>query len=134
MTFLGPLDRFDGMIPKRPRRRAITERQRRRVERHARAALALVAPDVPLRVLWHHDDVDEFAETVVFDAHAGAWIAISERAWLTQTPLEREDTIRHEIAHVIAWRRYGVKIRPHGREWLAARRDLDEALDASDEV
>ena len=24
MTFLGPLDRFDGMIPKRPRRRAIT--------------------------------------------------------------------------------------------------------------
>lgn len=112
----------------------MTDRQRRRVERHARAALARVQPGVSLRVLWHHDDVDEFAETVVFDRYSGAWIAISERAWLAQTPLEREDTIRHELAHVVAWRRHGVGIRPHGREWLAARRDIDEALDTSDEV
>lgn len=111
----------------------MNDRQRRRVERHAREALFRVDPGVVLRVLWHHDDVDEFAETVVFDRHPGAWIAISERAWEASSAEDREDTIRHELAHVVAWRRHGVKIRPHGREWLAARRDLDEALDDAPE-
>lgn len=112
----------------------MNDRQRRRVERHAREALARVLPGVALRVLWHHDDVDEFAETVVFDRYAGAWVAVSERAWAASSAEDREDTIRHELAHVVAWHRHGVGIRPHGREWLAARRDIDEALDTPDEV
>lgn len=110
----------------------MNDRHRRRVERHARAALDCVEPGVPLRVLWHADDSDEYAETVVFPREAGAWIAISDRAWRVQSPAEREDTIRHELAHVVAWHRHGHGIRPHGREWLAARREIDEALDGLD--
>lgn len=107
----------------------MNDRARRRVERHARAALALLAPDVRLRVLWHDDESDEYGEAVVFDVARIAWIALSERAWARATPDEREDTVRHEVAHVVAWHRHGLGIRPHGREWLAARRDLDRELD-----
>ena len=30
-----------------------------------------------------------------------------------------EDTLPHEIAHVLAWQRYGTDTQPHGKEWIA---------------
>lgn len=29
------------------------------------------------------------------------------------------DTLPHEVAHILAWQRYGMKIAPHGGEWYA---------------
>ena len=66
-------------------------------------------------------------------ARPEAWILISERAFLASSPADREDTVRHEIAHVVAWARHGTRIRAHGREWLSARRDLDLALDVDED-
>lgn len=108
-------------------------RERARVERHAKRACALVAPDLRLIVCWVSTGLrGAFAECL---AHTGeAYIMIDEPLFDLATPDDREDTIRHEIAHAIAWRRHGYSIRPHGREWLRARADLDRALDAPDEV
>lgn len=35
-----------------------------------------------------------------------------------------ERTVPHEVAHVLAYRRYGPRIRPHGQEWQRIMRQL----------
>jgi hypothetical protein len=46
---------------------------------------------------------------------------------ITVLPLsawKRQDTIRHEVAHLVAWHVFGPQIRTHGREWQAAAKAL----------
>ena len=33
-----------------------------------------------------------------------------------------EETVAHEVAHLVAFKRFGTRIRPHGREWQAIMR------------
>lgn len=105
-------------------------RERERVERHAASALAEVAP--PLRLLvgwtlqaWPHADM--YAEAFTFGRHAV--IVIDEARFETAAPEEREDTVRHELAHVVAWHWHGHEIADHGPEYQRARRAIDRALD-----
>ena len=106
---------------------------RARVERHARAAAALLEPAVGrgLEIVWCR----ELPPLRGYTTHALAWtdpgdhwILINETLWRTSSADEREDTIRHEIAHVVAWYRYGTRIADHGREWARTRQSLDAAL------
>lgn len=110
-------------------------RGRERVERHAREALSLVEPSVSkrLQVIWcrrlPHDDV--YHTHAVADDHV-PWIFIDEHVFDASTPDEREDTVRHELAHLIAYHRHGRHIQDHGDEYRRARREIDRALDEED--
>lgn len=105
-------------------------RERERVERHAARALAAVLPDVRLLVGWSRRSwphVEQHAEA--FAWKADAVIVIDERSYEASTPAEREDTVRHEIAHLVAWHRHGHDIADHGAEFARARRDIDATLE-----
>jgi hypothetical protein len=108
-------------------------RERQRVERHARALMEQLTGDADsLTVAWSrhplpHPTLEVHAVAFTWDTHAV--IVIDECVFARCTPDEREDTIRHEIAHVIAWRRYGHDIADHGPEWARVRREIDDILD-----
>lgn len=112
-------------------------RERSRVERHAARALELVAPGLRLlvgwsraAVPWQGHEVDAEAFTFGLDAV----IVIDEVRFEHSTPDEREDTVRHELAHLVAWHRHGHEIQPHGREWERARAEIDRALEEEHET
>ena len=105
-------------------------RERDRVERHMARALAAVLPGVRLLVGWSRRSwphVEQHAEA--FTWRSDAVIVINERAYEASTPEEREDTIRHEIAHLLAWELHGHDIADHGPAFLRARREVDAALE-----
>lgn len=112
-------------------------RERARVERHAARALALVASDLRLLVGWSREAIpwasapqDVHAEAFTFGRDAV--IVIDERRFEAATADEREDTVRHELAHLLAWHRHGHEIQLHGREWERARAEIDRALEEED--
>jgi SprT protein len=37
---------------------------------------------------------------------------------------DRENTVIHEVAHIIAWIKYGFRVKPHGYEWQSIHRKL----------
>lgn len=106
-------------------------RERARVERHARAVLALVDPRLAsrLHVLWCRrlPEGDWWWTHAIADDTA-PWIFIDEHVFTESTPDEREDTIRHELAHLVAYERHGRDISDHGAEYARARRDIDRAI------
>lgn len=109
-------------------------RERARVERHAARALALVAPDLRLLVGWTRlgtawpDGVH--AEAFAF-LREGV-VVIDEMLFEAASPDDREDTIRHELAHLLAWHRHGHDIEDHGAEYRRARAEIDRALEEED--
>ena len=112
-------------------------RKRERVERHAARALSLVAPDLRLLVGWSREAIpwatvknDLFAEAFTFGRDGV--VVIDERRFEAAAPDDREDTVRHELAHLLAWHRHGHAIQLHGREWERARAEIDRALDEED--
>lgn len=112
-------------------------RARRRVEAHARAVAGLLLPRVSLSIAWTLHPLAG-AEGAEVHAEAFCWgdaaiIVLDEVVYERSSAAEREDTIRHEIAHLLAWHRHGHEIADHGAEYRAARRDLDRALDVDDE-
>ena len=44
----------------------------------------------------------------------GEWIAVDA----TATAEELKAVIQHEVAHIIAWRRHGIRIKEHGAQFL----------------
>jgi predicted SprT family Zn-dependent metalloprotease len=77
------------------------------------------------------------AEGAEVHAEAFFWddaaiVVLDEIVFERSSPEDREDTIRHEIAHLLAWQRHGHEIADHGPEYRAARRDLDRALDVDE--
>lgn len=71
---------------------------------------------------------DVYAEA--FTWGRDAVILLDEITFERCTPDEREDTIRHEIAHLLAWDLHGHEIEDHGPEFRRARIDLDMALES----
>lgn len=106
-------------------------RERARVERHAARVLSLVAPKMRLLVGWSrqcgawHSGVH--AEAFVWRCFGV--VVLSEPLFERGTPESREDTIRHELAHLLAWHRHGHEIPAHGKEWRDARADIDRVLE-----
>jgi SprT-like family len=107
-------------------------REREKVERHARRVAALVQPELgsTLRVLWCR----RLPEGDTYHTYALAdddepWIFVDEYVYQLSSPDEREDTIRHEIAHIIAYQRHGANIADHGPEYQRARKQLDKAIE-----
>jgi len=105
---------------------------RRRVEMHAQRVADAVELPLHLTVAWTLHPMpstlgDVLADAFTFGAHAV--IVLDEVAFGGGTAEDREDTIRHEIAHLLAWHRHGHDIADHGGEYLRARRDIDRALD-----
>lgn len=112
-------------------------RKRERVERHAARALSLVAPDLRLLVGWSREAIpwatvknDVFAEAFTFGRDGV--VVIDEMLFEAASPDDREDTIRHELAHLLAWHRHGHDIEDHGAEYRRARAEIDRALDEED--
>jgi hypothetical protein len=104
---------------------------RARVERHARAVVDTIRLPVHLTVAWTlhpmHGSRDVLADAFTFGSVAV--IVLDEPSFEAADADSREDTIRHEIAHLLAWHRHGHDIADHGAEWRAARRDIDRLLD-----
>ena len=105
---------------------------RARVERHARAVVDTIRLPLDLTVAWTLHPMpsvsgDVLADAFTFGAHGV--IVLDEATFDRGTAEEREDTVRHEIAHLLAWHRHGHDIADHGAEWRAARRDIDRLLD-----
>ena len=109
----------------------MTPNARARVDRNAARALARLAPHVSLRVAWERGSVaDAWDGECIWLGAGHALVVVNEVRFEAATPSDREDTIRHELAHVLAWDRHGSAIAPHGREFLRARAELDDALDS----
>ncbi len=74
-----------------------------------------------MHIFWARDldggDLYDPDPTWALAVYPSLWIILSERAWNLAPEADRWDTIAHEIAHLIAWRRHGIEIRDHGREW-----------------
>ena len=54
------------------------------------------------------------------DPDGGEWILINKDA----TGADLMPQTQHEVAHILAWRRYGEKIKPHGSEFLQMCRQV----------
>jgi len=105
---------------------------RRRVEAHARRVVDAIGLPLHLTIAWtlhpmHSPSGDVLADAFTFGSVAV--VVLDEPAFDAGTADEREDTIRHEIAHLLAWHRHGHDIADHGAEYIRARRDIDRALD-----
>lgn len=112
-------------------------RARRRVEAHALAVAGALLPRVSLSIAWTLHPLagaeGEEVHAVAFSWGEHAIVVLDEDVFERSSADEREDTIRHEIAHLLAWHRHGHEIADHGAEYRAARRDLDRALDSEDD-
>lgn len=52
------------------------------------------------------------------DAHYGKMrVRFSLPLFLRASNKDQEDTVVHEMCHIIAAHKYGVRIKPHGKEW-----------------
>lgn len=114
-------------------------RERARVERHAARALALVSK-MHLTIGWSCMPLQAapgfvvYADSFLFEGKFGkeAHIAIDELRFSWFSADEREDLVRHELAHIVAWERYGHDIEDHGAEYRRARAEIDRALEEED--
>jgi len=104
-------------------------RDRRRVEARARALCAIVS--VRCDLVWARSLPRAFGYAL--DIENGAIIILDESRF-DLTGVEAEDTLRHEIAHVVVFHRHpnGVDD-PHGTEYKRARRDVASAARMLDE-
>jgi len=104
---------------------------RRRVEAHARRVVDAIGLPVHLSIAWTlhpmHGSRDVLADAFTFGSVAV--VVLDEPAFEASDADSREDTVRHEIAHLLAWHRHGHDIADHGAEYIRARRDIDRALD-----
>lgn len=100
-------------------------RDRRRIERRAFALASLVSPTIAcrLRVIWARS---------LPDAYGYAWrftIVLDEARYTLE---DGEDTLRHEIAHVLTFEAHP-DAAGHGPEWRAMRKRLDAEIKAWEE-
>ena len=49
--------------------------------------------------------------------HSPPLIRLSLPLWPRTSPEERRSTVLHELCHVVAQRRHGPRVQPHGPEW-----------------
>jgi hypothetical protein len=54
------------------------------------------------------------------DPEGGEWILINQDA----VGVDLKPQTEHEVAHILAWRQYGEKIKPHGSEFLKMCRQV----------
>jgi hypothetical protein len=54
------------------------------------------------------------------DPEGGEWILINQDA----VGADLKPQTEHEVAHILAWRRYGEKIKPHGPQFLKMCRQV----------
>jgi SprT-like family len=100
-------------------------RSRAKIERRAFALASLLSPAIAcrLRVIWARS---------LPDAYGYAWrftIVLDEQRY---TPEDGEDTLRHEIAHVLTFEAHP-DATGHGPEFRAMRKRLDAAIEAWEE-
>lgn len=100
-------------------------RERHRIDRRAFAICSLISPSIAcrLRVIWARS---------LPDAYGLAWrftIVLDESRYTFD---EGEDTLRHEIAHVLTFEAHP-DAAAHGPEFRAMRKRLDAAIEAWEE-
>lgn len=115
---------------------------KRRAEKWIREVVEAVDPDLArLLVVFWAPVLPEDAWAWALDEHEPIAILLSERAWAIGTPDENADTLLHEAAHLLAWRRHRperlgrrrIRVIPvHGREWRRAFADLIRAAEEVD--
>lgn len=103
-------------------------RDRERVERLARDLVgdfdSRLARD--LTIVWVRDFPDGAWGIAISDF----WmVALCESRWSVSTDASNHDTLAHELAHLLAWKLHGEKIRDHGHEWRQLRDAMIAALD-----
>lgn len=61
--------------------------------------------------------------------HSSEWfcIVIDEERFEAMSSERRVKVVLHEVAHILAWERYGVRILDHGPEWRKTFNDLRRA-------
>lgn len=116
-------------------------RERERAERWIREVLEAEDPRLAasLTVVWA-DKLPDRAWGWACDDHHPEALILSLAAWSHGTPDENLDTLLHEAAHLLAWKRYPVVRRKawtkaipvHGREWRRAFSDLIRAAEEID--
>lgn len=107
-------------------------RDRLRVEKRTREIIKLVEPKLlkKLRIIWCRRlpcDHKDYLTHAIVDAQV-PWIFFDEYVHGISSKEENEDTIRHEIAHLMAYFKYGRDIPDHGKEFRAARRRVEKVL------
>ena len=54
------------------------------------------------------------------DPEGGEWIMLNS----AHLPKRQTGSVQHEVGHIAAWRRHGEKIKPHGRQFKKACRQV----------
>ncbi len=99
------------MIHKDPQYQAVT--QTRRLLEQAQCAFSLP----PLRPEIRFDLTGKSAGIVVFGPGSRCVIRYNAALLSRYGQDFIDETVPHEVAHIVARRRYGQRIRPHGKEW-----------------
>jgi hypothetical protein len=99
----------------------VRARARRRVER---IVSDLIDGVTHVRVVWARGPLPDKSYAVAIPWTAEFWILFPDDVE------PDDDTIAHEVAHVLAWVAHGQSIQPHGREWRAWYRRCKKSLDA----
>jgi SprT protein len=78
-------------------------------------ANGVIGADI-VKVEWKSDFTRRFGDA----NYSLGRIRLSRPLWDRATEQEREQVVKHEACHLIAFQKYGYRIMPHGREWKNA--------------
>lgn len=75
------------------------------------------------------------------EGYEGAWAVSCDEQWaiwlnlgLNRSLADLQDSVRHEAAHLVTWRRHGRGVQDHGKEWKVIAQEMGADPRASPEA